>query len=242
MSITLKRPMFRKGGQAEEGIMELATPRRNYDMGTALEMIQKSDVSDKTKDIAELYANISGALAPKGGDILTNLLIQGGLRGMQTAGKGGTLANLAAAFEKPTATALTQLQRGKTLAGQGALTGLGVGLKGELTRDIAEIKKKTGYESGTRDARFKVRLQAASDEPGFNEVEAAIRINKELDLQDDGKFGNYKGPMVNSQGQPIADSVIENKDEIPDGSIFYDSVLKVMKIKKDGKLEIYTRE
>ena len=30
MSITLKRPMFRKGGQAEEGIMELATPRKNY--------------------------------------------------------------------------------------------------------------------------------------------------------------------------------------------------------------------
>ena len=25
MSITLKRPMFRKGGEAEEGIMELAT-------------------------------------------------------------------------------------------------------------------------------------------------------------------------------------------------------------------------
>ena len=31
MSITLKRPMFRKGGEVEEGIMELATPRRNYD-------------------------------------------------------------------------------------------------------------------------------------------------------------------------------------------------------------------
>ena len=30
MSITLKRPMFRKGGQAEEGIMELATPRKNF--------------------------------------------------------------------------------------------------------------------------------------------------------------------------------------------------------------------
>ena len=30
MSITLKRPMFRKGGEVEEGIMELATPRKNY--------------------------------------------------------------------------------------------------------------------------------------------------------------------------------------------------------------------
>ena len=234
--------MFRKGGEVEEGIMELATPRRNYDMGTALDMIKKSDVSDKTKDIAELYANISGALAPKGGDILTNLLIQGGLRGMQTAGKGGTLANLAAAFEKPTATALTQLQRGKTLAGQGALTGLGIGLKGELTRDIAEIKKKSGYEAETRAARFKTRLTAASKEPGFNEQEASIRINQELDVEADGKGAFYKGSMQDSTGRVVDDAVIENNDAIPDGSIFYDPKLKVMKIKKDGKLEIYTRE
>ena len=37
MSITLKRPMFRKGGQAEEGIMELATPRKNYSTGKTRE-------------------------------------------------------------------------------------------------------------------------------------------------------------------------------------------------------------
>ena len=42
MSITLKRPMFRKGGQAENGIMELATPRRNYKDGkTREELIKK---------------------------------------------------------------------------------------------------------------------------------------------------------------------------------------------------------
>ena len=242
MSITLKRPMFRKGGQAEEGIMELATPRRNYDAGTALDMIRKSDVSDKTKDIAELYANISGALAPKGGDILTNLLIQGGLRGMSQTGGGSTLGNLAKAFEKPTATALTQLQKGKTLAGQGALTGLGVGLKGDLTRDIAQIKKKSGYEAETRAARFKTRLTAASKEPGFNEQEASIRINQELDVEADGKGAFYKGSMQDSTGKVVDDAVIENNDAIPDGSIFYDPALKVMKIKKDGKLEIYTRE
>ena len=42
MSITLKRPMFRKGGEAEEGIMELATPRKSYSDGkTREEMIQE---------------------------------------------------------------------------------------------------------------------------------------------------------------------------------------------------------
>ena len=44
MSITLKRPMFRKGGQAEEGIMELATPRRNYSKGTVQDIIARSNL------------------------------------------------------------------------------------------------------------------------------------------------------------------------------------------------------
>ena len=48
--------------------------------------------------------------------------------------------------------------------------------------------------------------------------------------------------MQDSTGRVVDDAVIENNDAIPDGSIFYDPALKVMKIKKDGKLEIYTRE
>ena len=49
-------------------------------------------------------------------DLLTNVLIQGGLRGMSTAGKGGTLANLASAFEAPVASSIkTKTQLGKQL-------------------------------------------------------------------------------------------------------------------------------
>ena len=40
MSITLKRPMFRKGGEVNEGIMELAKPRTNFNMGTTEEQIK----------------------------------------------------------------------------------------------------------------------------------------------------------------------------------------------------------
>ena len=41
MSITLKRPMFRKGGEVNEGIMDLAQPRKNYDKGTTEEQIKE---------------------------------------------------------------------------------------------------------------------------------------------------------------------------------------------------------
>ena len=57
-------------------------------------------------------------------DLLTNVLIQGGLRGISTAGKGGTLANLAAAFEAPVGQALKQRTLGKQLGISGAMKGL----------------------------------------------------------------------------------------------------------------------
>ena len=41
MSVTLKRPMFRRGGEVNEGIMELAKPRTNFKTGTNEEMIQE---------------------------------------------------------------------------------------------------------------------------------------------------------------------------------------------------------
>ena len=40
MSKILKRPMFRKGGKVEEGVMSLAAPRNNYQEGGAVTMEQ----------------------------------------------------------------------------------------------------------------------------------------------------------------------------------------------------------
>ena len=100
MSITLKRPMFRKGGQAEDGIMELATPRRNYAKGTLQDIIAKANLDDQTKEIIDLTSQISAMGMPSRNDIIARALITGGLRGMSTTGGGSTVANLAKAFEK----------------------------------------------------------------------------------------------------------------------------------------------
>jgi hypothetical protein len=46
MSKILKRPMFRKGGAANEGIMSMAQPRKNYREGTNIyERLKKFDPS-----------------------------------------------------------------------------------------------------------------------------------------------------------------------------------------------------
>ena len=140
MSITLKRPMFRKGGQAEEGIMELATPRRNYAKGTLEEVIASAGLDPETERIIGLTSKISGMGMPSRDDIISRALITGGLRGLSTAGKGSTLANLASAFEKPVEQALAADSMRKRADVQGALTGLGLGLKLKGQRDA---RKKT---------------------------------------------------------------------------------------------------
>ena len=129
MSITLKRPMFRKGGQAEEGIMELATPRRNYAKGTLQDIIAGAGLDPETQRIIETTSKISALGMPSRDDIISRALITGGLRGFGTTGKGSTLANLASAFEKPVDEALKTDSMRKRADVQGALTGLGLGLK-----------------------------------------------------------------------------------------------------------------
>ena len=140
MSITLKRPMFRKGGQAEEGIMELATPRRNYSKGTLQDIIAGAGLDPETQRIIETTSKISALGMPSRDDIISRALITGGLRGISETGGGSTLANLAKAFEKPVDEALKTDSMRKRADVQGALTGLGLGLKLKGQRDA---RKKT---------------------------------------------------------------------------------------------------
>ncbi len=67
-------------------------------MGAGIEGIQLPDAEGRFREALAKYkdGNMGGI------DPIYQLLIQGGLRGMSTAGRGGTLANLAAAFEEPT--------------------------------------------------------------------------------------------------------------------------------------------
>ena len=160
MSITLKRPMFRRGGEVNEGIMELAKPRRNFSTGTEIEEIfETSGLSPSGRSYAETAMKLANLGKPSDADLLTNILIQGGLRGMSTAGKGGTLANLASAFEAPVGQALKARQAGKTLGVAGAMKGLELGIKKDVADKAIEAKLgKKQFESGTDAARIKQML------------------------------------------------------------------------------------
>lgn len=97
MNRILKRPMFRKGGSVDSGIVSgMESNRTNFQGGTTEQMI---------KDRARLYQQYAG-------DPLANLLITGGLNLVSGKGAGkGTLGGIAESFREPTERALTQQQQ-----------------------------------------------------------------------------------------------------------------------------------
>ena len=93
MARILNRPMFRKGGSANEGIMHGLVDRRGYANGTP-----------GMEDVRS-YMNLVKGFAGPAPDPVPELLVTGGLNVLsgQHAG-GGTLANIAGSFKKPTET------------------------------------------------------------------------------------------------------------------------------------------
>ena len=109
MSRTLKRPMFRKGGEAMEGIMTGIKPR---------EMFQDKGVSnamaDQLKNVQQrvnLIDAISGAGTSPLGDPLTQFLLTTGQNLIAGESAGGTkLQEVIGATRKPLETAIKQQQ------------------------------------------------------------------------------------------------------------------------------------
>ena len=79
----------------------------------------------------ERYEEIVQKYAQPAIDPVSQLLIQGGLRGMSQTGGGGTLGNLAMAFEQPTAQLFQNLQRQKDVKRETELAGLEMDLAEE---------------------------------------------------------------------------------------------------------------
>ena len=142
MSRILKRPMFRIGGQAnEEGIISMATPRKNYQAGGYdMEAIEK---------IKKAYRQAAGpGLNTR--DSLNDLLISGGLNLLSGRGAGkGTLGAVAESFKDPYAAFA------KSTAGEDAF-------KRQL--DIAAVTQGITSQDAERLARIKVKQEGENEE------------------------------------------------------------------------------
>ena len=242
MSITLKRPMFRKGGEVEEGIMGLAAPRRNYDKGTALQMIEQANVPELAKEQAKLFSELAQLGRPSGGDLLTNVLIQGGLRGLSTAGKGSTLANLAAAFEAPVGQALKERTAGKGLGAAGAMRGLELGTKLDIARQ-KELRKKQ-FESGTVESITKdIQAILGKDAVGDEARQLAINLSPFVTKGRTTPGIRFAGilPVDTKTGEPNLSPKFGLARQ-PNGTVYIHPFQSIFYVVQDGKLEVADQE
>ena len=235
MSRTLKRPMFRKGGEVMDGIMTGIKPRENYADGPIDPSVQKS--IDMARSV---YDPIYSGMAPTKDEILTKLLITGGLRGMSQTGGGGTLGNLAKAFQEPTEQALSESFAGKRAGQQSALKaaefGLGLKSASELQRIKSAGANKT-YESGTIPAITK-QIMSALGKNALTEDAQQLAVNiapKIARIQQ----AELKNPNILYQGILQMDDKDPSQPDLnwvgtqPDGAVFMNPYDRLFYI-KDG--------
>jgi len=167
MSRVFRRPMFRGGSTNMNGIMSGIEDRENYAEGTN---------SERYKKVFDQYSK--PAMDP-----LSKLLIQGGLRGLSETRGGGTLANMALAFEKPTEQLMSDLQQRKNAERDMALAGLGMDIKDERSREarmqqVEDIEKK--YQN-------QVKLQLLKNAQGGDRTAIQKLTDQAIEL---GQFEN----------------------------------------------------
>ena len=127
---TLRRPMFRKGGEVGGGIMT-GVMRENYDEGTLRP-------SERITKVLEQFSEPAF-------DPVSQLLIQGGLNTMSQTGGGGLLGNVAKAFQAPTADFFKGMSKRqdvkRDIALEGVIADIGQDQKDEENRIKKELAR-----------------------------------------------------------------------------------------------------
>ena len=174
MSITLKRPMFRRGGEVDGGIT--SGMRNNYAKGTP---------SERIKAVLDEYS--APAIDP-----INQLLIEGGLRGMSTAGKGGVFANLASAFEQPTQNLFKNLsaqrKEKRDIALEGVIADIGQEQTNEANRikqEIAQLERQLTESEGDKNRQNKINVELEKRKTKLAELQFKVDNPEASDLRTD---------------------------------------------------------
>jgi hypothetical protein len=166
--------MFRRGGEVGGGIM--TGIRNNFQDGTPSEKIT-----------AALKKFQEPAFDP-----IAQLLIQGGLRGLSETGGGSTIANLAKAFEDPTAKFFESAQKRKDVQREVALAGVEADIGADLQiQKLNEEAKQSQLQrdfvaaQGDLDRQNEIRKEIIKGQSKINELQFLID-NPEADLAKQG--------------------------------------------------------
>ena len=166
--------MFRKGGEVGGGIT--SGMRNLYAKGTP---------SERIKAVVDEYS--APAVDP-----IAQLLIQGGLRGMSQTGGGGTLGNLAMAFEQPTQNLFKNLsaqrKEKRDIAIEGVIADIGQEQTDEANRikqEIAKLEDERVRSEGDLDRQNKIDIQIQKGKDKLAELQFKVDNPGASDLRTD---------------------------------------------------------
>jgi len=143
MSKILKRPMFRKGGPTNEGIVSMAVPRGKYADSNIEDLLKQYPEMADTIKTGQGRAALISAFAGQGrsqNDKLSDLLIKGGLETMSARPDGNIFSTLAKSYKKPVDDYLKESQGEGDFQRQARLQGITSAISSEDDRRIAMLK------------------------------------------------------------------------------------------------------
>ena len=147
MSRILKRPMFRKGGSANNGIMTGLVDRKGYQYGTSKEEILKDLRTDAPRDTS-----------------MYEMLIGGGLNLVSGAGAGeGLMSNVARSYKGPSETFFERQRAARDYDRKLEQTAGQMAVQHRL--NLAEIAQKDSPQSALYNVYLKEGIENGMDGP-----------------------------------------------------------------------------
>ena len=216
MSKILKRPMFRIGGRAnEEGIISMATPRKNYQEG--------SDYQKRIEELRPIFQAAAGQGRSQN-DRLSDLLISGGLNLMSARPSGNIFSTAASAFKEPTSQYLKASETEDAFQRQINLAAATQGISSVEAERLARLKIKGENE----EAIIKLKgdeLKAVGAAPGL------ARVITDYEK----KTGEKVFPLPITPADPRG-YVAKELSQVPPGQAFIDGKGNFFKKLESGKV------
>ena len=215
MSRILKRPMFRIGGQANDGIMSMAAPRKNYQEG--------SDYQKRIEELRPIFQAAAGQGRSRE-DRLSDLLISGGLNLMSARPSGNIFSTAASAFKEPTSQYLKASETEDAFQRQINLAAATQGISSVEAERLARLKIKGENE----EAIIKLKgdeLKAVGAAPGL------ARVITDYEK----KTGEKVFPLPITPADPRG-YVAKELSQVPPGQAFIDGKGNFFKKLESGKV------
>jgi len=215
MSKILKRPMFRIGGQANDGIMSMAAPRKNYQEG--------SDYQKRIEELRPIFQAAAGQGRSRE-DRLSDLLISGGLNLMSARPSGNIFSTAASAFKEPTSQYLKAKETEDAFQRQINLAAATQGISSVEAERLARLKIKGENE----EAIIKLKgdeLKAVGAAPGL------ARVITDYEK----KTGEKVFPLPITPADPRG-YVAKELSQVPPGQAFIDGKGNFFKKLESGKV------